>query len=80
MMMPDVLNRFIARSLPAAGLRRRAVGRILAFLDFRQRQIGHHALSAPPSMITLFDLAENVFHRFEEDALARHVLGLSYSS
>ena len=27
-------------------------------------------------MMTLFDLRQNVLHRLEEEALARHVLGL----
>ena len=50
---------------------------LLAALHFGQRQVGNDTLPVGALLHDhLVGLAEDLLHGFEEDALARHVLGL----
>ena len=69
-MMPDDLNRFIGLAPCAGGVV------FMAFLDLGQRQIGNHALALAALDDDLVRFLQDVFEGFEEDALARHILGI----
>ena len=68
---PSVLN------APITGFLHWSPAPVAAFLEFGQRQIGNHALA----VLALLDdhlvrIAKDLLHGFEEQPLARHILGI----